>query len=422
YPDVQILPGNDVWVTATNSLHHVEPAAGPPPGATAKPVLVSLSDTRQNRELLANRTLSSGPLTLPFGQNSLMFQFFSGSYGWRRAPTYQYRLGLHEPWAVIDTGSSLRFPALHEGKYHLQVRIGGPRRVPGPPLDFDFEILPPWHRTRLAYLAYTVLGLLAVVGLVRWSSHLERRRNRVLERIVQERTGELEATMRRLNDETRVSATLAERDRLAVEIHDTVQQGLSGAILQLDTTLRLPAVTSELRSRLDVVRNMVAYARQEVQHAVWDMNSPLLEGNDLGDALRKLTTFTDSSTVVPTVAIAGEPVPLPRFTTHHLLRIAQEATTNAVRHAMPSRITLELDYRADSVVLTIVDDGIGCSPDDALNRRGHFGLRGIRGRATKLGGEFTMQSTPGAGTSIRVEVPLTPGKPIAPHAEAVRTS
>jgi signal transduction histidine kinase len=241
----------------------------------------------------------------------------------------------------------------------------------------------------------------------------------VLEQIVQERTGELESTMRRLNEETRVTATLAERDRLAVEIHDTVQQGLSGAILQLDTTLKLPAANGDLRQRLNVVRNMVSYARQEVQHAVWDLDSPLLEGNDLGEALRKLTTYTDPSTVVPTVTITGRPVPLPRFTTHHLLRIAQEATTNAVRHAMPGRITIKLDYDADSVVLTITDDGVGFSPDDALNKSGHFGLRGIRGRASKLGGEFTILSAPESGTSIRVEVPLKQDKTINRHVEAL---
>ena len=420
YPDVQILDGNDVWVTAGNSLHHVEPVAALAAKPHEKPVLVSLNDTRKNLELLPNRSsYYSAKLSLPFEQNSLMFQFFSGSYAWRRAPNYEYRLSLQEPWATIDTGSALRFPALHEGKYHLQVRIGGPRTVPGTPLDVKFELLPPWHRTWLAYGAYTLSGLLALVGLARWSSHLARRRNRVLEQIVQERTGELESTMRRLNEETRVSATLAERDRLAVEIHDTVQQGLSGAILQLDTTMKLPAATGDLRTRLNVVRNMVSYARQEVQHAVWDMDSPLLEGNDLGDALRKLTTFTDLSTVVPTVVITGRPVPLPRFTTHHLLRIAQEATTNAVRHASPGRITHALDYGADSVVLTITDDGTGFSPDVALNKSGHFGLRGIRGRATKLGGEFTIESAPDAGTVIRVEVPLQPGKPLVRHVEAL---
>ena len=330
-------------------------------------------------------------------------------------------MGPREPWATIDTGSLLRFPALHEGQYNLQVRIAGAHVVPGTPLAFDFEILPPWHRTWPAYVAYASLGLLAVVGLARWSSHLARRRNRVLEQIVHERTSELESTMKRLNDETRIAATLAERDRLAGEIHDSVQQGLSGAILQLDTTLKLPAAAGDLRTRLNVVRNMVSYARQEVQHAVWDLDSPLLEGNDLGEALRKLTTFTASSTGVPTLEISGSPLPLPRLTTHHLLRIAQEATTNAVRHAMARRITLELEYGTDSVALTITDDGIGFSPDEALNKSGHFGLRGIRGRATKLGGDFTVQSAPDAGTSIRVEVPLTPGTPITRHAEALRS-
>jgi len=422
YPNVQIVDGNDVWVTAGNSLHHVERAAGQAARPHEKPVLVSLNDTRKNRELLPNRSsYYSARLSLPFEQNSLMFQFFSGSYAWRRAPTYEYRLNLQEPWAPIQTGSALRFPSLHEGKYHLQVRIGGPRIVPGPPLDVNFEIQPPWHRTWPAFIGYAVLGLLAVAGITRWSGHLARRRYRVLEQIVQQRTSELESTMRRLNEETRVTATLEERDRLAVEIHDTVQQGLSGAILQLDTTMQLPAAaTGELSKRLNVVRNMVSYARQEVQHAVWDMDSPLLEGNDLGDALHRLTTFADSSTVVPTVTVTGTPVPLSRFATHHLLRIAQEATTNAVRHAQPGRINIELSYGADSVVLTITDDGLGFNPDEALNKGGHFGLRGIRGRATKLGGIFSIQSAPDAGTSIRVEVPLTPGKPTPHHVEALR--
>lgn len=244
----------------------------------------------------------------------------------------------------------------------------------------------------------------------------------MLEKIVHDRTSELESTMKRLNEETRITATLAERDRLAGEIHDSVQQGLSGAILQLDTTLKLPAAAGDLRTRLNVVRNMVSYARQEVQHAVWDLDSPLLESNDLGEALRKLTTFTASNTVVPAVTITGSPVPLPRFTTHHLLRIAQEATTNAVRHAMAERITLKLDYGRDSVALTITDNGIGFRPDDALNKSGHFGLRGIRSRAKKLEGELTLQSVPDAGTSVRVEVPLIPGKPLARHAEALRSS
>ena len=419
YPIVHVLPGNDIWVTASRSLHHVERGAEPLAPARAEPVLVSLMDMRRNVELLAKR-LQHEPLRLAYAQNSLTFRLFSGSYAWRRAPIYEFRLNAADPWETLDTGSLLPFPSLRDGQYNLQVRVAEDRAAPGPPLTFAFEILPPWHRTWPAYSLYGSLLLVGVLGLTRWSGHLAHRRNRALEQLVHERTGELESTMKKLNEETRITATLAERDRLAGEIHDSVQQGLSGAMLLLDTTLKQPALTDELRGRLDVVRNMVSYSRQEVQHAVWDMDSPLLESNDLGEALRKLATFTASSDLVPAVTVSGTPVQLPRFTTHHLLRIAQEATTNALRHAQPRKIGIQLDYAPDAVALDIADNGAGFDPDTALNQSGHFGLRGIRGRAKKIGGELTIISAPNAGTTIRVRVPLPTQPPASADAETLR--
>ena len=406
YPEVRVLPGNDLWVTASRSLHHVDEVAAPLAHARATPVLVSLMDTRGNVELLAKR-LQHEPQRLSYRQNSLTFRFFSGSYAWRRAPTYEFRLNATEPWSTLETGSLLPFPSLRDGKYNLQVRVADDRASPGPAMAFAFEILPPWHRTWPAFAMYATALLLGIMGVTRWSGHLARRRNRVLEDIVRDRTRELESTMRKLNEETRATATLAERDRLAGEIHDSVQQGLSGAILQLDTTLKQPNVPPELHHRLAIVRNMVSYSRQEVQHTVWDMASPLLEGSDLGEALRKLAAFTTSSTLVPSVTVSGTPVDLPRRTTHHLLRVAQEATTNAERHALAERIEIHLDYAADAVSLTISDNGVGFQPEDALNRPGHFGLTGMRGRARSIGGELTVRSAPGAGTSIRIVVPLS---------------
>lgn len=409
YPEVRILPGNDLWVTASRSLHHVEELAAPLAPAHKTPVLVSLTDTRRNVELLAKR-LQHEPLRLSYGQNSLAFRLFSGSYAWRRAPTYEFRLNAGERWTPLETGSLLPFPNLRDGKYNLQVRVADDDAFPREAMTFAFEILAPWHRTWPAYAGYAATLLLGVVGVTRWSGHLARRRNRALEELVHARTSELKSTMRRLNEETRATATLAERDRLAGEIHDSVQQGLSGAILQLDTTLKQPNVPPDLRNRLAIVRNMVSYSRQEVQHTVWDMASPLLEGNDLGDALRKLTTFTTSSTLVPSVTVSGAPVDLPRRTTHHLLRIAQEATSNAVRHATAGRVEILLDYTPDAVALTIKDDGIGFQLEEALKREGHFGLTGMRSRAQTIGGELSVRSEAGSGTSIRIVVPLQPPK------------
>src|SRR6185503_17891179 len=170
-------------------------------------------------------------------------------------------------------------------------------------------------------------------------------------------------------------------------------QGLTGAILQLDTTLKLPAVGGDVRSRLNVVRNMVSYARQEVEHAVWDMESPLLDGADLADALQNLTTFVNSGGVSVDVSVSGNAVLLDRMANHNLLRIAQEATTNAFRHAKASRIAIRLEYGAENVTLEISDDGCGFSPDEVLqDRSGHLGLRGIRTRAKKLRASLAIES------------------------------
>ncbi len=414
YPVVRILPGDDVWVSSERSLYHVEPTWIPTPRA-AVPTLVSIVDLQRSDELLASGATTRQSLRFPYAKNSLSFRFFSGTDAWRRSPAYEYRLDEHEPWAAMD-GSLLSFRRLREGPYRLQVRVTPAQGGAAAPSTLEFEILPPWHRTLPAYLAFGSVFLLGVIGITRWTSYLERRRNRELEEVVARRTHELEATMVKLGEETRRAATLAERDRLANEIHDSVQQGLTGAILQLDTTLKSPAMDGGLRARLNVVRNMVSYARQEVQHAVWDMESPLLEGTDLAAALRNLTTYIHAGDISVGVEVGGTPVPLDRTANHNLLRIAQEATTNAFRHAQAHRIFLRLEYRADAVALTIEDDGVGFQPKEVLHgRAGHLGLRGIRTRVKRLGGTLVVDSEPGRGTSIRVVVPVPRGD-AAPNA------
>lgn len=408
YPVLRVLPGNDVWIFASQSLYHVEQRWAAQERPMLEPRVVSVVAGR-GEELLTSGVPTTGPVRLPFAKNSLSFRFFAGSDSGRRAPRYEYRLTESEPWAPL-AGSQLSFRGVGEGRYLLQVRAQEKFDPAGAITRFPFEVLPPWYRTWPAYLLFGCAGAMLLLGLTRWSSYLERRRSRVLEQVVHERTRQLEDAMARLGEETRNAATLAERDRLANEIHDSVQQGLTGAILQLDTTLKLPSIVDEVRSRLNVVRNMVSYARQEVQHAVWDMESPLLEGTGLAEALRNLTTFINANGVVIDVAVTGETVPLGRAINHNLLRIAQEATTNAFRHAEAKRISIRLGYETAAVSLGIADDGVGFDASDVLRlRTGHLGLRGIRTRVKKLGGMLTIDSAPGRGTSISIVVPLNPG-------------
>lgn len=417
YPIVRILPDGDVWMYAERSLYHIERAWTTPAQSPAKPALVSLVDVQHNTELLTTSTVPPTPLRLAYSSNSLNFRFNADGQGWRRVPGYEYHLNEQEPWTAFD-GSLLSLRNLREGQYHLQVRIMPYHDSTDHLATIDFEILPPWSRSWPAYVLWGCCAAAVLWGAICWSTLLARQRNRKLERIVHERTHQLELTMARLNDETRTTATLAERNRLANEIHDSVQQGLTGAMLQLDTTLKLRAVAGDIRARLNVVRNMISYARQEVQHAVWDMESPLLEGTGLADALHNLTAHVASDADIE-VVVTGDPMPLPREINHNLFRIAQEATTNAFRHANAKKISIRLEYgsEADTVALEVVDDGIGfCTDDVLLKSTGHLGLRGIRVRAKKIGGTLNITSAPHAGTSIRIEVPLSGQAKETPHA------
>lgn len=415
YPRVLVIDGNDVWINGGSSLFHVEkrsPRVVPEP---LRPVIVSLFDTRKNAEVLV--PARDGPAEFRYEQNSLSFQIFAGGYSWRRAPVYEFRINAEAEWTPLDPGSRLTFSGLREGNYDLQLRLAGSSGDPAHLVRYQFRIHPPWHRSLWAIGAYCVLCIAAIAGGVRWSNQIVRKHNRILETLVEERTRELKEATERLNEETRNAATLAERNRLAGEIHDSLQQSLSGAMFQLDTTLKLPVVSGDVRSRLNVIRNMVSFTRQEVQHLVWDMESPLLDGSELSLALERLTAYINTQVDAIEVTVEGDPFPLSNAVNHNLLRIAQEATTNAVRHAGATHIGIHLEYTRDSVTLRVCDDGVGFDPGNVMaDREGHFGLRGIRSRVKKLAGELNINSVPNSGTEIAVRVPAEQPQTVLSHA------
>ena len=403
-PFVWVLGWDDIWVSAGYSLYHYNRrrASGFEPPAI-QPRLVSVIDARSGRDLSDAMHAAGGGLRLPYAQNSLTFRFFAGGYTALRSPGYEFRMNGRP---ILGAGSVLTLPDLREGYYQLQVRPANARGPAGEALAVAFTIAPPWYRSW--YIAVLALGLGAIlmVLIVQWSVRRTRSQNLALEKMVRERTEELRTTMQRLEEETRTAATLAERDRLAGEIHDSLQQGLSGLMLQLDATLKLASLADDVRSRLSVARNMVSFTRHEVQNAVWNLASPLLENADLGEALRKLAALIGSTSPRIELVLEGPPRPLSPSKRHHLLRIAQEAITNAVRHGAASRVTVSLQYAADAVTLQVADDGRGFTPQEVLTRDlGHFGLRGLRGRADKINGELQIVSAPGHGATIRIGVP-----------------
>lgn len=401
YPSVTILPGNNTWISTGRSLYHAERRAARNHGR-AHAMLVSLVADHQDLELLNQTGLLATPPRFSFDNNSLSFRFFSGSYAWRSPPVYEYRLGQSDPWTPVDPSLLLRFPKLRDGAYLLEVRQAAPHDTKSPPFAFPFVIKPPWYRTPASYAVYSLALLLSLVAIARWINHRSLKRNAALERLVHERTRELEITMEKLGEESRNAATLAERSRLAGEIHDSIQQSLSGTILHLGATMTHPSINPEVHAQLNTVKSMLSYSREEVQQAVWNMESPLLQSATLGDALRTLAGYIISGSTEIKVVADAEPASLDSTMRHNLLRIAQEAITNAVKHAESSHIGVTLQSRPDSVTLTVTDDGKGFDPAACSQVDGHLGLRGLRARARSINAQLEIISSPGAGTTVQV--------------------
>ena len=217
----------------------------------------------------------------------------------------------------------------------------------------------------------------------------------------------LEAERQRLSE----SLALAERERqlLGYEIHDSVIQDLTAAVMRLEeagrqATFALPASQESYATGLRLLRESIANARQMIDSLTPQARSEA----DLSMSLRRLALKFRTDLALPvTFECQANDLRLPPPTQHLLLRIAQEGLFNAWKHAQAGQVVLGLAKNRDELTLSIVDDGIGFDPSQML--AGHFGLEGIRARARILGALLNITSSPGRGTNIEVQLALPPG-------------
>jgi signal transduction histidine kinase len=217
-------------------------------------------------------------------------------------------------------------------------------------------------------------------------------------------------------------AVLAERNRVARELHDTLEQGLTGISLQLEAVGGTLATSPEAaRQSLAVARQMLRYSLEETRRSVMDLRSAALENRDLAGALTSLARqMTLGTAATANVRTEGEPPPLDAAQEHHLLRIGLEAVTNALKHGAATHIDITVRFRPDQVTLVVQDDGCGL-PHEVIELSGaHFGLQGIRERVDKLGGVLEISGPPGEGTRIAVAVPVR-ARPSSPSSAADAT-
>ncbi len=260
------------------------------------------------------------------------------------------------------------------------------------------------------FVAGAILSVAYMGAIVRQS----RERQRLLE--------QLQATRAELAAAERQAGVLAERQRLARDLHDTLTQGFASVVLLLEAAeeslARGRPVDRHVRQALRSARDNLAESRR----VVWALRpSPLTEGS-LPQALTELTgRLAEETGLQAETVVTGTVRPLAAQVEAALLRIAQEALANTRKHAAATRVTLTLSYLHDVVMLDIHDDGVGFDQAAAGSMAGGMGLAAMRERAAAPGGSMVIESAPGEGTTIAVEVP-TPARsdagPAAPTTPA----
>ncbi len=257
----------------------------------------------------------------------------------------------------------------------------------------------PWWNGRRVGLAFSIIGLVAVLAVV-WAALLRRQVARQL--------AVIEGKVQR-------EAVTEERQRIAREFHDTLEQELAGLSLRLDAAL--PRVSDEkARQLLDQQRRLLGRLQTDTRDFVWDLRDPSRQDAPLDAALRSLVEHLQANTAVPLAfapAESGSGLSVPPLVQHHLLRITREAINNALKYAQPGRIQVALEGAGEGrgpLVLSIADDGKGFDPTAAHLLDGHFGLRGMKERAEKIGAKLEIISSPGSGTRVAVAIlgSLTP--------------
>ena len=302
-----------------------------------------------------------------------------------------------EPPADLAPGSLLRLTAIctlarnfpnergyRADRFQLRLRT---------PADLTVLARPSWWTAqRIGWLATGIGGLAFAVGLYAF----------LLKKQVRAQAAVIE-------NQTKLTATLDERQRIARELHDTLEQDLMGVTLLLDDTAeRLNGKSPQATEPLTIARHLLRRSREESRSTIRDLRSVALEQLGLPAAIEDtLQPIASAAKLASAFTHEGEPRKLSVLVESSLLRIAHEGVSNAIKHARATRVATRLEYAATEVRLEVSDDGEGFAPGEVDARAGHFGLQGIRERVNKIGGTLRIASQPGCGTTLRVTVPTS---------------
>ncbi len=218
----------------------------------------------------------------------------------------------------------------------------------------------------------------------------------------------LEATQAALVASERREGVLEERQRLAREIHDTLAQGFTSIVLNLEAAEQaIPDDLNRLQKHLDWARSTARSSLDQARRVVQDLRPESLENQSLPDAIsRAAGRWIEETGIAVTTKITGSPVPIHPNIEVALLRAAQEALNNIRKHAQAADVQLTLSYMSDVVILDIQDDGVGLGGGEPSPFSGGYGIQAMRERVAQFDGFVTLESDPGEGTTVVIAIPL----------------
>lgn len=324
-------------------------------------------------------------LRLPPGPRNLIIDYTALSFVAPQKMRFRYRLEGHDAdWQEAGTRRQAFYSDLPPGDYRFRVTACNNDGVWNEAGAFlDFRIAPAWYQTTWFRLLCVVTGVFIV-----WS--LYRLRVRQIARAINARFDE----------------RLAERIRIAGELHDTLLQTLQGSKMVADDALEQADDHARLRRAIEQLSGWLAQAVGEGRAALNSLRTSTTERNDLAAAFRRATdACVTRGSMASTLSVVGETREMHPIVRDEVYRIGYEAIRNACAHSGASQLVVELRYEQD-LVLRVKDDGRGIDQAVAENGKpGHFGLQGMRERAARIGGRLSLVSSANSGTEVALVVP-----------------
>jgi signal transduction histidine kinase/ligand-binding sensor domain-containing protein len=337
---------------------------------------------------VGDRSIAPAPdLKFPVRTTAVRFDFVALSLTAAQKVRYRYRLeGVDSGWSAITAAREALYTNLGPGSYTFRViadNNDGVWNVQGAALEFT--IPPAFVQTRAFVVLCVAAGTLAIWGLVRL------------------RVRQVTAQVQK-----RLEERIAERERIARDLHDTLLQGVQALLFRLQIWEQDAAIPKSQRSEISAVIHHTKSIVLEARRRILRVRQTMVQNTDLAESLAAIgKEMSNENVVAIEIRVDGKAKDLTADARDQLAEIAREAIRNAYQHAKASRVGVNLEYGKRFLLMSISDDGRGfdsASVEGAVETT-HFGLRGMRERAGQLGGHLRIDSCPMEGTRVKVIVP-----------------